>query len=104
MLKLARAEARQDLEAARGLMRELTTWAIALDPDAAAKAPTFEGLDAELAALPGPFGPPDGCLLLARVEEAPVGCVAFQAHGGGVVELKRMYVRAGHRGMGKVGP
>ncbi len=99
MAVIGEASSPEDIEAVRTLMREFTDWARRMDPEAAA-APTFDGLEAELAGLPGPYAPPGGRLFLAREGERPVGCVAFRAHGGGVVEMKRMYVRPESRGGG----
>lgn len=100
MTIIVRAQSDEDIDAARNLMRTFTTWAITLDPDNGDTAPTFAGLEAELAGLPGYFGPPDGCLLIARVADQPAGCVAYRSLGGGIVELKRMYVTPDHRGLG----
>jgi ribosomal protein S18 acetylase RimI-like enzyme len=55
---------------------------------------------AELAALPGAYGPPCGCLLLARVDGAAAGCVALRPLTEEDGELKRMYVRPAYRGLG----
>ncbi len=60
----------------------------------------FEGFDHELAKLPGEYGPPSGCLLLASVEGVPAGCVALKKAGDGVVEMKRLFVRRRYRGTG----
>ncbi|MBX3530731.1 MAG: GNAT family N-acetyltransferase [Rhizobiaceae bacterium] len=54
----------------------------------------------ELAGLPGKFAPPRGSLLVAYDGARPVGCVAFRDLGGGVCEMKRMYVADGTRGKG----
>jgi len=88
-----------DISAASELVRSFTNWAIAQDPEAE-DAPTFRDLENELATLPGVFGPPTGCFLLARDEKKPIGCVAFKAVGDNVVELKRMYVNPDQRGRG----
>lgn len=100
MTTIKPAETPQDFADARDLMREFTSWAITLDPETAASAPTFHDLETELANLPGPFGPPDGCLLLIREGGSPVGCGAFRSLGEGTVEIKRMYLRTGQRGKG----
>lgn len=49
------------------------------------------------------FGPPDGRLLLAFVDDVAVGTVCVQRIGPETAELKRMYVRAPHRhgGLGR---
>ena len=61
--------------------------------------PTFEGLDEELAGLPGPYAPPLGRLLLARHAGQPAGCVALKPAGPATGELKRLYVRPSFRGL-----
>ena len=49
------------------------------------------------------FGPPDGRLLLAFVDDAAVGTVCMQRIGPDMAELKRMYVQPAHRhgGLGR---
>lgn len=48
--------------------------------------------DAE--SLPGPYVPPRGKLLLARLDGMPAGCVALKPFDGTTGEVKRMYVLA----------
>ena len=63
----------------------------------------FQSFDAELAALPGAYAPPDGALLIARGDaSALVGTVALRAfdRGTGVCEMKRLYVAPAGRGQG----
>jgi len=79
------------------LIREFTSWAMAL-VEGSDQAPTFRGLEVELATLPGIYAPPTGCLLLAMQDGQPAGCIALKAHDPTTGELKRLYVRPGFRG------
>ena len=60
----------------------------------------YQEVDAEIAALPGYYAPPQGRLLLALDGSEAAGCVALRPMEDGACELKRMYVRSGHRGQG----
>jgi putative acetyltransferase len=99
MIEIGQIETAEDCAAVKALVLEYVAWIMTQDPDAES-APVFEGLEAELDALPGIFGPPTGAFLLARREGEAVGCVALRQVEPGVAELKRMYVRPGQRGDG----
>lgn len=64
-----------------------------------------QGLDTELATLPGKYAEPRGRIYVAIVNDAAVGCAALRpidalpGDAGPVCELKRMYIRPGHRGL-----
>ena len=60
----------------------------------------FQGFEAEVEGLPGAYAPPDGRLLLALHDGAPVGCVALQRRSPSRGEMKRLYVRPAARGLG----
>lgn len=90
---IAPARIPDDLGAVRTLFREYA--------GLVAEALCFQGFDAELAGLPGPYAPPEGALLLAKDEDgAPAGCVALRRLDPDTFEMKRMYVRDAHRGSG----
>ena len=56
--------------------------------------------EAWLATLPGPYAPPGGALLVARVDGAGAGCVCVRGLDAHTGEIKRMYVREPFRGRG----
>ena len=60
----------------------------------------FQGFDRELASLPGDYAPPRGRLYLALAGGKPAGCVALRPLFHRDAEMKRLYVRAAHRGSG----
>ncbi len=60
----------------------------------------FETYEQELADLPGAYAPPGGVLLLARIDDAPAGCIALRKIDEVTAELKRLYVRPEYRGAG----
>jgi len=60
----------------------------------------YQGIDDELAALPGHFASPNGRLLLAVESGVPMGCAGLRPLDPGICELKRMYVRPQFRGRG----
>ena len=85
-----------DIPAARRLLEE---YAASLDVDL-----SFQNFAQELAALPGDYAAPDGCLLLADDATRTIGCVALRAlvrNGARPVgEVKRLYVCGEGRGRG----
>ncbi|HET9950493.1 MAG TPA: GNAT family N-acetyltransferase [Candidatus Eisenbacteria bacterium] len=98
MLLISQVASPGQIAAAEELLREYTAWAISLEPGSE-HAPAFEGLDRELATLPGVYAPPKGRLLLATHEGRPAGCVCLRRHDAETGEVKRLYVRPGFRGL-----
>lgn len=99
MIEIVQVSTTARADDVRTLLREYLGWALTIDGDAD-EAPTFQGLEEELAGLPGMYGPPGGCLLLALSDDQPAGCVAFKRIDDTTCELKRMYVRPVFRGDG----
>ena len=99
MITINQISTSDDCAAVKSLVIEFVAWCNTFDPDAGS-ASTFKDLETELDGLPGIYGPPSGCFLLARYDGKPVGCVAFRETGPDTVEVKRMFVRPDQRGLG----
>ena len=93
MATIRRAQSSADLDAARRLFREYVE-SLYFDLD-------FQDFEQEMDALPGPYAAPEGAILLAEVDDEPVGVVAVQPlDEDGVCEMKRLYVHPAHRNEG----
>ncbi|MEM7659139.1 MAG: GNAT family N-acetyltransferase [Bacteroidota bacterium] len=91
-ITIIRATSLPDIDAIRTLLR---TYAESRGHDAA-----LGDFEWEMKELPGKYGPPLGCLLLAKQEGVAAACVAFQPLEEGICEMKRMYVAPEFRGKG----
>ncbi len=60
----------------------------------------FQGFDAEIATLPGAYGPPRGRLFLARADGKLAGGVGLRPLQADISEMKRLYVRPEFQGLG----
>jgi len=97
MLEIVQAGAPEQIAGVRELLREYTDWVFSMT-EGSRNAPTFQGFEEELAALPGPYVPPSGRLILATLNGEPAGCVALKPRDLERGELKRLYVRPAFRG------
>ncbi|MET0291593.1 MAG: GNAT family N-acetyltransferase [Steroidobacteraceae bacterium] len=91
------------LDAVRDLIRAFVEWQRVrngADLHLVEKYFDAAAVDAELASLPGKYGPPSGGLLLATVDGVPAGCVALHALDDGSCEMKRMFVQPAFQGRG----
>jgi GNAT superfamily N-acetyltransferase len=103
MIHVADASTPKQMEAVREIMRSFVAWhrerhvqdRKLIDEyfDAAA-------FDDELRSLPGEYSPSRGRLLLATVQQQPVGCVALRRIDDEYCEMKRMFVYPRYHGHG----
>ncbi len=82
----------EDVDIARAMFREYEA-SIGVDL-------CFQSFETELAELPGSYAPPRGRLYLLQINDEVAGCIALRPKGENDCEMKRLYVRATHRGTG----
>jgi GNAT superfamily N-acetyltransferase len=82
---VTQAQSNAEYSAARALFAE---YASTLGVDLG-----FQGFTSELNALESMYGPPSGCLLLARGDSDFVGCIGVRRLSADSCEMKRLYVR-----------
>lgn len=102
-IRILTADNDEKIEAARALCREWLDWhwrhypenwpreGNPLDPD------TFEKVIRD---LPSIHARPKGAILLAYLDDAPVGCVMYDALAPGIAQFNRMFVSESGRGHG----
>lgn len=91
-VSLRDAAGETDMKTVRTLFREYADW---LGVDLC-----FQGFDDELSGLPGAYQRPEGCILLAESATGIAGVVGVRPVEDDVAEMKRLWVRHGHRGHG----
>ncbi|RFU48396.1 GNAT family N-acetyltransferase [Paraburkholderia sp. DHOC27] len=91
MTEIDAARFPQQLDEVQAIFRE---YAASLEIDL-----SFQNFEAELAALPGKYAAPRGCVLLASDAGVTLGCVALRPlDDDAICEMKRLYVRPEGRG------
>lgn len=101
--EISEAVSSTDYAKAADLIRQYVWWCrqrYEAYPRLVDEAFSYQGLEAELSSLNDAYRPPAGLLLLARVGEESAGCVAFRTIGHLVCEMKRLFVRPEHHGLG----
>lgn len=91
-VEIVMATSPDDFEAARRLIVEYQA-ALGIDLE-------FQHFSDEIDQLHARYGPPEGMLLLARLDQAPVGCVGVRRFSDRICEMKRLYVAPSGRGRG----
>ena len=99
MLKIYPVETNEDIEMVRSILAEYLACREVKDSIFPQEVQAFRK---QLADLPAEFAPPEGCLLLARYNDQPAGCVALRKLSDDICEGKRLYVRPEFRGL-KIG-
>lgn len=102
-MRIVQAESGDQIQQAKDLFTEYAEWVMThedVDPEFVQRVFTYQGLQHELAELPGKYVPPDGRLLLAIQDAETAGCVALRKIDRGICEMKRMWVRPEFRGKG----
>jgi putative acetyltransferase len=90
MIKITEPDYKNDMEIVRELFVEYKQF-IGIDL-------CFQDFQNELAELPGKYAPPEGCILIAYLNNQPVGCVALKNIGEKTCEMKRLFVKQQFQG------
>lgn len=100
-LTISRAAAASDFAAFGDLVVEYVDWCrdrCRDEPDFVDRVLSHQSLERELRSLASAYSPPKGEARLARLDGAVAGCGAWRDLGGGVCEMKRLYVPERFRG------
>ncbi|HTT06099.1 MAG TPA: GNAT family N-acetyltransferase [Steroidobacteraceae bacterium] len=98
-----RARSRSDFEAFAALVSEYVNWCrTRYQSDAWFVEQVFghQDLEQELGELATTYGPPNGCTLLARIDDRIAGAGAYRRLADGSCEMKRLYVSEQFKGRG----
>ena len=102
-VQVAVPQSEQDFDAIRGLMRSFMDWHRVRHHDQLDLVFGYfdqSAFDFELANLADKYAQPEGCLLLAKLDGQPAGCVGLRTIEPGICEMKRMFVNPNFQGNG----
>lgn len=85
MVQTKYVHSRDEYVAATTLFKEYANW---LNIDL-----SFQNFDEELSRLSAMYGSPTGCIILAKDNDAYIGCIAVRKIDNEIGEIKRMYVK-----------
>jgi putative acetyltransferase len=101
---LRRVDWPKELDTVRRLFRDYRDWlaehSSPIVPSGTSAPMGLTQLDRVIAGLPGVYGPPSGEVILAFKHSELAACGALREWEPRVGEIKRIYVRADHRGPG----
>ncbi len=105
MIEIVSAQSGEDLEALIGLSQDYVTWMLGevrshypqLDTHEFSSEHEYDDIRKK---FPGEHVPPDGCLLIAKIDEAVCGCIAIGQLSADICEMRTLFVRPDFRGMG----
>ena len=92
MVEFVYVENKEEYLAAVALFREYSAW-LGIDLG-------FQKFDKELQHPEIMYGLPSGGIILCKIENSYIGCVAIREQDKDIAELKRMYVKPGSQGLG----
>ncbi|MCK4913746.1 MAG: GNAT family N-acetyltransferase [Planctomycetes bacterium] len=103
MIEIVLAETDEDIEVAKNLFSKSNNfvknvlqeyndfpWAVKY----------WQSCKEEVSQLPGKYGQPRACILIAMYKDSPTGCVGLLEGNGEVSIMTHLYVKEGFRGLG----
>jgi len=101
VIEILEATSPKELDEVRVLILAFMEWSKQLYPEAVDLVVQYNAaVEAELAGLPGEYGPPTGRLLLAYSAAEAAGMVALRQLDPSICEMKRLYVHPRFHGRG----
>jgi carbonic anhydrase len=103
MVEIIVAQSPAQLQQVRELSRGYVAWLVELDTSLGVYDPEVfraYGYESGEANLPGEYGAPDGCLLLAVLDSVPAGCIALRKFNESTCEMRMLFVHPEFQGLG----